>query len=271
MKKLLVVGLSSVLFSSFVFADGGYYEGWTDEQLATLKDPTTRNEDISNTVVEVGISQMGDGNFLYNYTVTNPETNLGTVMSFAIDVSCDHPSSDPLGYNVMKSISDDGKHLLLGDSHPDYPDSYKALISVSNKVGWPLFIAPTQSKSGNILISAETPVERTFRLKPLWDNYGWDYREYNEDDPNQNWPDSTDFVVTGTVLGPRCTTDESPIPPYTDAGTGTDGGSNGGNGGNGGTDCSPGNNGQGNAYGLDKGKGHTSSNGNHNGHDHDCE
>ncbi|HEY9032932.1 MAG TPA: hypothetical protein VIN71_03260, partial [Pseudomonadales bacterium] len=78
-----------------------------------------------------------------------------------------------------------------------------------------------------------------------------------------------DWIATGTTIGPRCSTDESPIPdnpPDTGDNGGQDDTGNPGSGDDS-SNCHPG---QGHAYGHDKGKGHDSSQGQHKGHSHDC-
>ncbi|MCP4393910.1 MAG: calcium-binding protein [Alphaproteobacteria bacterium] len=201
MKNYLILFM---LFSVDALA-GDYYDNLTPAELAALQDPTTRNEDISNTVIDVDVEMMGDGNYLYEYTVTSPNTNLGEIAIFQVDVSCNYSPSESLGYPEMTSYSDDSWHLTLGKEHPDFPDSYPADVSSGNQATWSLMLNPNEAKAGYILISSQAPVDREYTLTPDMSLDGYDYRGIDEFTPNIPW--TGDFITFGTTQGPFC-------PPY---------------------------------------------------------
>jgi len=195
--------VSAFIFTSCVFADGnGWYEGWTQKELEALKDPLTRNEDISNTEVSVQTTQLSDGNYLYEYTINNPANNMGTILNMALDISCDNPSQQPLGYPTPNNFSEDGKHIIVSSSHPNFPESQPADITASNEASWSVLLKPSQTKKGLILVSAESPVTRQYKLNVLMDTLGWAYHLYSEDEPTL--PSADDFMLTGNIPGPGC-------------------------------------------------------------------
>lgn len=237
---------------------------------AYLQDPRTRDEDISHTIITVNWEMLSDGNYAYNYSVETLPENKGTVSLFSIDISCDAPSQEPLGYPEFKTFSGDGKYTMIGTDHPDHENIHGPKVTRDNRVQWLVSAPPGVLRTGGRIISKEAPVARTYTLRPYWESVNWDYATYG-DDPAARWVD--DFVVTGTTYGPRCSTDTSPIPddpntPPDDGGSDGGGGDGDGDDDNGGTDCIKG---QGNAYGLETGKGHEISKGKHLGHAHNCE
>lgn len=62
---------------------------------AELKDPYTRDDDLSYSIVNVDTQVRSDGQYLYSYEVHSPEINTGYILSFAIDLSCDAPLLHP--------------------------------------------------------------------------------------------------------------------------------------------------------------------------------
>lgn len=230
---------------------------------AGLADPRNRDEDISNTVVTVDWSMLPDGNYAYTYTIESLIENKGKIQNFGIDMSCDNPSSGALGYQAIRTSSHNGKHILLETNEDVTHPILAAKITAANRVAWFLGISPGESESVQTIVSKEAPVIRQYRIRPTWPTANWGYALY-ENDPNLPWID--DFIVTGTVLAPRCSTDTSPIPedPNTPP---TDGGDNGTDTPTP-TDCKKG---KGKAIGHEIGVGHESSNGKHLGHEHNCE
>lgn len=227
--------------------------------------PRNRDEDISNTTVSVDWAMLPDGNYAYTYTIESLIENKGEVLNFGIDMSCDNPSPGTLGYQAIRSFSRDGKHILLeineGVTHP----ILAAKITAENRVAWFLGLSPGKSRSVQTIISKEAPILRRYRIRPAWDTANWGYALYSPGDTSI--PRMKDFIVTGTVLAPRCSTDTSPIPedPNTSP---ADGGDNDNGDGSDPTDCKKG---KGKATGHDIGLGQEISNGKHLGHEHDCE
>ena len=233
---------------------------------SVLQDPRTRDEDISHTVITVNWEMLSDGNYAYNYSIETLPENKGIVELFSIDISCDAPSQEPLGYPQFKTFSGDGKYTMIGTDDPNHENIHGPKVTRDNRVQWLVGSPPEMFRTGARIISKEAPVARSYALRPAWESVNWDYATYG-DDPASRWVD--DFIVTGNTYGPRCSTDTSPIPddPNTLPDDGGDGDGDGS--GDGGTDCNrPG---QGNAYGLESGKGHEISKGKHLGHDHNCE
>lgn len=171
-------------------------------QEVELKDPRTRDEDISNTIVKVDVSMLGDGNYLYNYTLESPLSNKGKILSFSVDSSCDKSVNGPIGYDHIESLSKDGNHLNLGYKHPDYEENYPPSITASNLAHWIINRTPGTSLTNILLISPEAPTDREYKLRPSMPTYGWAYDEDSPFDDSIPWTD--DFIVIGTIQGPEC-------------------------------------------------------------------
>lgn len=229
-----------------------------------LKDPMTRNEDISHTIVTANVTIGEDGNYIYEYAVNSPSTNLGEISALWIDISCNLDLSSSLGLPSIDDYSKDvgdGKHIPVY-AEADYGKATTPVITVDNMVSFGIFLTPGTSTDGIRIISAQPPTERKYELHPVMETTGWDYSAFPEDpelDENGKlpYPWIEDFTVVGTIQAPACSIDGQEPPP-----------DDGGDGGDGGTDC---NKGKGNAYGLESGKGHEISKGKHLGHDHNCE
>lgn len=271
MKAAKLVLLISVVWSVDIVASPNefpddYY--LSDEYIASLKDPRNRDEDLSKTVVTGRYVYRADGLYEYHYHVDSPAENKGIILTFQLDISCENPIRKPEGLIIVPSMSDDGKFISIGAIDQNYNPRIGPRVSTDNMAHWFAGgIEPGESKI-YALVSAEKPAYREYKLHPSVSTFGWDYTGTYID---EKLPWIEDWIATGTTIGPRCSTDESPIPDNP-PGTGDNGGQDDtGNPGSGDDsdsgNCHPG---QGHAYGHDKGKGHDSSQGQHKGHSHDC-
>ena len=233
-----------------------YYD--SDEYLDTLKDPRTRDEDLSQTVVAGRYVERPDGLYEYHYHVESPVENKGRILTFKLDISCNDPVINSSGLVAVSSISDNGKHISIGAPDENYNDFIGPKISAKNYTHWFAGIDPGQSRSF-VLISPELPAYRDYELSPSVQTDGWDYSGRHAEFP---WIE--DWIATGTTIGPRCSTDDSPIPdnPPESGDDDSDPPDD-----DNGKRCHPG---KGHAYGHEKSKGHSHSQGKHKGHSHDC-
>lgn len=187
-----------------------------------LKDPRTRDETISNTVLTAVVNMRSDGMYEYIYNIESPTTNKGIISSFSIDLTCDldfgdvvfsEPSDPYFSHNVSK----DGNHVPV-QAYGVYAVTTNSGISFDNKVSWGMYFKPGQIGKGIKLISPAPPGQRTYRLTPGMQPDGWDYEAYEEDDPTVPW--IKDFTVTGSVKAPACTLDTPSSEEDRFAGTG---------------------------------------------------
>ena len=172
----------------------------------TLKDPITRDETISNTILTATVNKRSDGMFEYIYDIESPVTNKGTIIALGIDLSCDLDFgsvifSDPVDPYSRPSLSRDGKHVPY-QSYGVSGVTTTSSMSVNNEVYWGMYFKPGQSGKGIKIISPAPPGTRTYVLTPSMNTEGYDYSGYDEDDPTLPWID--DFRVTGSIKAPSC-------------------------------------------------------------------
>ena len=227
--------------------------------------------DASHTLVTSFYEIRSDGMYDYTIRVENPPENTARLQDMIVDISCDKKESYSLGQQSIQTYS-------TGGTHPP--------IEFSNDKKYSAIGGPTITRGDEVIfIIAKNPGDDV-REVYLLSNKPAAYRDYQIDidlkDRMYDWgshaafPKQEDYGIKGQILMPRCDDDTSEIPPASNDGSG--GNDNGG--GNGGgnddsdddnpdddnTDCEA--KGQGNANGLDngKGKGHENSNGKHLGH-----
>lgn len=174
-----------------------------------LKDPHTRDEDISHSQIDVQISRDSTGLYHYVYTVVSNMANKGTISGLEIDLWCDLPKEPvtlpELGAaeGHLGNLSFDGQHIpavvrATCGSAFDYG------ISSHNTADWGLLLKPGQKSSGLEIISPAPPALRHYSLWPSMNADGWNYTDEMAEDPNVPWV--PDFVVTGQIQGPSCGT-----------------------------------------------------------------
>lgn len=151
-------------------------------QAEALKDPRTRDEDISYSKVSVDISKNKDDEFVYSYTVTAPVKNKGKIHIFKVDLQC-RSKRTPARVSIGK-----GRATSYG-------------ITIDNLAMWGLYDGPGYINSGLEIISPNAPGLRFFSLMPVMRNSPeWDY----PDEPDPSIPWLGDFMVTGMIPGPGC-------------------------------------------------------------------
>lgn len=178
---------------------------------AELADPRNRDEDLSNTELNVEVTQE-KGLYKYVYTVINPTENLGTINNLMIDLSCDleFPDADiPVnderpGY--IGDLSPDGTHVPV-EVFAGYGTSNTYGVTKNNYALWGVYLPPGNQVTNIYILSPAPPGERTYIIEPYMDNSEpWDYSTVSEDDPTIPWID--DFTVSGNVIGPACSLDK---------------------------------------------------------------
>lgn len=180
-------------------------------QSGVLKDPQTRDEDISRSIVDVAISRNEDGMYVYEYTVMNSEENIGDIQSFSIDLECEHdfdvdgmPATESeAGYISIKAIRA-YQYLKKGNRtpatiHAKYGNAAVAGFS-DGYADWMVMAKKGVTRTGLKLISPAGPGLRHYMLIPDMDVDGWDYSRYEEGEAP--WLD--DFTVTGMIAAPNC-------------------------------------------------------------------
>lgn len=191
---------SVVMLVSFYIMQFGLVE-------AALKDPRTRDEDISNTIVNVKVTNEGEL-YRYDYTIRSSGTNLGMVSELMIDLRCDLdfgevsiPVPDQrLGY--LGNISRDGKHVPV-ELFADYGTSSAYGVTIFNSAMWGVYVPPGAELGLVSILSPAPPGLVTYTLEPAMANDPtWDYASYEEGDPTVPWIE--DFTVLGKVTGPAC-------------------------------------------------------------------
>lgn len=187
---------------SFVFLSLAICAGSSSAE--ELKDPRTRDENISGTVVSVDVAQQGDGLYRYVYSLQSPASNLGKVAGFSVDISCPGAPATDLGLPMADSSSDDGNHLAV-TMEAEYGNAYFPRVDAINSASWGTQLRPGNSITGLRIYSAEPPADRTYEIIPAMRTAGWAYTEDTEGDPTIPWIE--DFTVTGTTQGPKCPTD----------------------------------------------------------------
>lgn len=182
---------------------------------APYKDPRTRDEDISATTTEVKIEKNSIGNYVYRYTIKSPDTNIGRISRFHIDLSCSEalsPSDNFVGarpsVGLLPTFSEDGKHVpVLIDAN--YGAATSWAITGGNEVYWGIYANPGSNRSFLTLESSFAPGLRQYKLVPSLksDPRIWDYSLVQEGD---FVPWIEDFTVTGIIKGPACPGEELP-------------------------------------------------------------
>lgn len=178
-----------------------------------LKDPRTRDEDISNTEIVADYKKDSHGNYIYEYSVISDSGNLGHILSFELDISCEappvYPEFDPSHYPLsdMHDVSEDNLHLPV---IVNAPPGQAALFGIdrSNFASWGVFLDPGQKREGLTIVSPAAPGYRQYLLIPSMDaGIEYDYSGYDETD---DLPWIEDFTVYGTTIGPACPGEEGP-------------------------------------------------------------
>ncbi|MDH5219049.1 MAG: hypothetical protein OEX19_15205 [Gammaproteobacteria bacterium] len=178
-----------------------------------LKDPRTRDEDLSKTVITVQTNILSNGYYEYLYDIQTVD-NLGLLSAFSIDVSCAYDfgstsyMEEPDRY-FTGNYSKDGLHIPL-QAYSVSGFTARLTISEYNQLGWMVYMKPGKIAKGFRIVSPAQPGLRKYELTPVMDPDGWDYNSYDENDPTVPWID--DFTVTGMITGPACPGDIGSFP-----------------------------------------------------------
>jgi len=175
-------------------------------------EPATRDEDISGTQVKVDYHQRSDGLWVYEYSLTAPDSNKGTVDILSVDLRCDvqfkqtslpYTPSGTEGYNGLHNT----KPITPTAVQSDWGASGAWGIGTDNSAYWLLGVKPGESLSNNRLISPAAPGLRVYTLEPQFFVVGWDYPRI----PDPTLPREQDFYVNGVIAGPGCPGEVPPV------------------------------------------------------------
>lgn len=177
------------------------------------KDPSTRDENISDTNVTVSTRHLDNGLYEYIYTLSSGEFNKGKILSFLLDISCkDYPqvSTDSnfitSGYGINASTDSSYIPVKVAGRYEQFPPH----ITIDNKINWLVGLLPGGSVSGYKVISPNSPAKREYTLKPEWETRWWGY---DEEYIPESWPWVDDFIVTGLINGPSCPSEQPTLYP----------------------------------------------------------
>lgn len=175
--------------------------------LAEPKDPMSRDEDISRTQVHVEHNRLPGGLHEYIYTIDAPESNLGVVSKFSVDLSCNVAFTAMRLPQPENESGYEGNRAWPGTISPTVIDAAEGAadtwgIRHSGTAYWDVQVLPGATQTGMRLVSSVPPGNREYTLRPQWntDPAEWDYPSQI----NGAMPWVTDFVVAGDVIGPGC-------------------------------------------------------------------
>lgn len=171
-----------------------------------LLDPRMRDEDISGSQVSVEVSTRPDGLYEYVYSIDAPETNLGTIMNFDVDLTCNHDFGegvmpDPIGKEGYTGIRAEPGTFTPVAVFADRGAAALYGVNAASVASYLVYQRPGEQRTGIRLISPVAPGLRSYVLIPAMDNdERWDYPE----EPDATIPWVPDFTVAGRIAGPGC-------------------------------------------------------------------
>ncbi|MDH5548134.1 MAG: hypothetical protein OEZ43_21365 [Gammaproteobacteria bacterium] len=171
-----------------------------------LKDPRTRDEDISNSIVSVTINELPNDLYEYVYRIESNHNNNAKIINFSLDIFCadinpNQEISYPSDPAFKGNYSRDGKHVPV-HAFQKYGVAVAPVISVDNKIIWFLQLKPGGVAEGHRVVSSYPPGLRAYELDTYIEASGWDYDTFPIERDDVPW--ESDFIVTGAVKGPSC-------------------------------------------------------------------
>lgn len=179
-----------------------------------LKDPAERDEDISGTEVSVEVDVTADGVYRYTYRLAAPETNLGDVGGFELNISCDKAlpeiGIDKPGY--FRISSRDGRHVPAVVAWDSSEVHGPTRVNIRNQASWSYVdLAPGETREGMVIYSTAAPGTVHYKIEPIWNPFGYDTGDWTHDaDPPEDWAVREDFIIHGIIEGPACPGDDEP-------------------------------------------------------------
>lgn len=179
----------------------------------TLKDPRTRDDDISATDVSVEVKRVHGDFFEYVYTLTAPALNKGTISSFAVDLTCPHPAPqvifpEPPTTYPWDYVSKDGYHAPF-QPYPSPTGAAWMLMSLENQLSFLMTTEPGEQHTGYRVLSPFPPMYRLYTLEIGWRTGEYDYENLSKEELSA-LPIRDDFYVYGVIEGPGCSSDATP-------------------------------------------------------------
>lgn len=169
-----------------------------------LKDPMTRDEDISGTKVTVDYSRRPDGLYSYKYTVVSPATNLGTIGEFEVALACDKSFSNytlpPPSASRYYSPPVVSGGYIPSMIYASEDEAFDFGVSGYRSAMWAIFESPGGNRTTLEIVSPAEPGWRTYTLSPHMETEGWAYTDPPA--PGTPWIDT--FMVFGIIPGPGC-------------------------------------------------------------------
>lgn len=179
-----------------------------------LKDPFSRDDDLTHTTVTVAVEYNSHGHYVYTYNIEMPADNTGAVGIFSVDISCAR-EVDTKGFVAEqypsaadRSFSRDSQHVPVVVNAP-YGQSFSYGIAEGNSVHWGMNSKPDDLRRGLTLVSPYPPGSRQYRLIPNM-RYRESEYDYSGLDHDDEVPWTEDFTVTGLTIGPACPGEEYP-------------------------------------------------------------
>lgn len=200
----------------------------------TLKDPFTRDDDLSGTAVKFDVNLTAENHYEYIYDLSAPDSNTGQVHSFIVDLSCDEEpaskgfSASDFDFHTADDVTENDKHVPVAVRAP-YGQAAAAALTVKNRISWFVSMSPGDNSQGLGLVSPYPPGDRSYQLRAS-SSYREDEYDYSimreimldEEGDYPPLPTVDDWSVNGTTIGPACPGEEDPdfeVEPTTFAGT----------------------------------------------------
>lgn len=205
----------------FLVAIGAYLALSSPDAAEELKDPRTRDIDISLTEISVGVNRLASGFYEYIYSLSAPLENKGTVTEFNVDIACDEMPDGEYVFpeppiNLRWDYWGNGKHPPV-QIYPSVTGSSSLAIGRKNNVIFGVLSEPGESHTGFRILSPFPPADRAYQLRPHWTTGDYDYSNLTDEE----WDALSirdDFWVDGMTRGPGCSPE--PAPPALFRGTG---------------------------------------------------
>lgn len=177
---------------------------------ADLRNPITRDEDISGLQVATKIERVDSENYRYRYTFTLPATAKGTAQNIYIQMNCpnmdeeDARAIDDGGFTRVADYSKDGRHVsvlaaVTGTSQFD------AEFSQFNMLRIMLALEPGKTRQLDLLSTAKPGyLPMAVTVSPIHEEE-YDYSMFDDHEsisPRAPW--YPDWVISGLLQGPAC-------------------------------------------------------------------
>lgn len=176
-----------------------------------LKDPRTRDDDISHTRVEVSVQRLPSGFYDYIYSLVTPSENKGTLTDLIVDISC---AEGPAAYEFPEPETTlrwdyaGARHAPV-QIYPSPTGSSSMMIGNDDRVHFSTFMVPVEAHTGFRILSPFPPADRGYELRAHWTTGDYDYSNLTDEEWDQ-LPTRDEFWVSGMTKGPGCSNEPEP-------------------------------------------------------------